>query len=186
MRRGSKSFLRLAAVSLLAATIALIVMMNEAKAPAEKEIQETPRPAPAAAETGNRVSGDCRVIQTMVFSRCGHSVSRRIHAPEEVIGQDFTGLQNHYNLWTIESFSPGEVSMRREIPLFCPMHTVLTCDETGAILLSRNEYGDGMAVVKTYPYTLEGFAEETQEALRLGLGFDTEDEAEQYLSQIAR
>ena len=48
-------------------------------------------------------------------------------------------------------------------------------------MLTQNQYGDGMAVLTTYEKTLKDFDEETQEALRRGLGFDSREEAEGWL-----
>ena len=71
--------------------------------------------------------------------------------------------------------------MQREIDLFCPMHKVLMVNEAGEIMLCQNQYGDGMAVLTTYEKTLKNFDEETGEALRRGLGFDSREDAEQWL-----
>ena len=72
--------------------------------------------------------------------------------------------------------------MSREIPLYCPMHEVLNVNDAGEIVLSRNVYGDGMAVTKDYHRLLQEFDEETQAQLLLGLGFDSAEEADAWLT----
>lgn len=142
----------------------------------------TPGRAMHVSETGNVLLSDCEIIQTMGFLRCGHSVTRRIHPPKDITGADFSAVQQYYDLWQIESFSPSHVKMSREISLYCPMHSVLGTNEAGEIVLSKNYYGDGMAVERMYSRNIAEFDEETQEALALGIGFDSREEAEAWLA----
>lgn len=186
MRQGKNTWLTPGRVT--AAIILLVlcfgVMVREAKAPGVEDdirARETQPPVRDASETGQRVQADCEVIQTMAFTRCGHSITRRIQAPQQVAGMDFSAAQAYYDLWQFSSFSPDRMDMRREIPLFCPMHQVLAVNEAGEVVLTNNRYGDGMAVEKTYALTLKNFDEETQASLRLGLGFDSVEEAEAWL-----
>ncbi len=158
------------------------MMITDARAPVETETEATLPPSARAAESGERIRAGCAITQTMGFSRCGHSVSRRIEAPPEAIGLDFSGARAHYALWQIEEYSGEEMEMQREIDLFCPMHQVLAANEAGDIVLTRNEYGDGMAVLEEYERNLREFDQETQEALRRGLGFDSREEAENWLN----
>ena len=135
-----------------------------------------------AAEDGVRVSENCQVIQTMGFSRCGHSVTRRLTVPGELAGADFQAVQAHYSLWRIEGFAADQIEMTREIPLYCPAHRVLSVSESGQIVLTFNAYGDGMAVEKTYEdLSIGDFSPEEQEKLLPGLGFDTREDAEAWL-----
>ena len=167
-----------------ALALALILMVREAKAPVEEDPaawQETPPPAASASEAGDRIEADCQIIQTMGFSRCGHSVTRRISAPESTVGMDFSRLQAYYALWQIEDFSREKVTMRREIPLYCPMHEVLSVNEAGEVVLCRNVYGDGMAVTKTYDRMMKEFDGDTQAVLLAGMGFDSREAAEAWL-----
>ena len=118
----------------------------------------------------------------MGFSRCGHSVTRRIKAPAALSGADFAGVKGYYDLWQIDSFQRDQVVMNRVLPLFCPLHTVLSCDEAGNVVLCENMYGDGMAVKETTPYSLSDFDEACQEQLLLSLGFDSREDALAWLS----
>ncbi len=144
--------------------------------------ETTPAPALDAASTGEKIEADCQILQTMCFSRCGHSVARRIHPPQSLIGADFETTQHYYDVWQIKDFSATALSMRREIDLYCPMHQVAGVTEAGEIVISENQYGDGMAIVAETGRRLEEFSEETQTQLLLGLGFDSRDEAIQWLA----
>lgn len=146
--------------------------------------QELPVPgiAQSAADTGGSVEQNCEIIQTMGFSRCGHSVTRRIHPPEQLIGKDFAAAKQYYELWQVESFSQTRMEMKREIDLFCPMHVVLCANVAGEIVISRNIYGDGMAVEKTFDRNLSDFQEEIQDQLMQGMGFEEEADAIAWLN----
>ena len=182
---GWKGFLRLALLSAAVMLAFFALMLQDAKAPVEPEYaaeRETTPPAASASDMGEKAEAGCQIVQTMGFSRCGHSVTRRIEAPEHVIGMDFAAAQDYYALWQIEDFSKNKITMSREIPLYCPMHEVLSVSDAGEIVLSRNVYGDGMAATKEYHRQLSEFDEENQASLLLGLGFDSREEAEAWLA----
>lgn len=140
-------------------------------------------PAQNAAVQGEKLQAGCALMQTMRFTRCGHSVSRRIDAPEALTGADFAQTQARYDLWNLDSFSPELVEMSREIPLFCPMHYVAAVNEAGEIVLSQNQYGDGMAILRVYSMAYDELPEETRAELSLGIGFDSQAKAEEWLAR---
>ena len=167
------------------AALAVGLMTETANAPEMNPpaLTATPPVSIGAAEQKAKVASGCEVIQTMAFTRCGHSVTRRVLAPEALTGADFAAAQGYYDLWQIESFSPDHLEMRREIPLFCPIHTVVGVNEAGDVVLTRNMYGDGMAVVRDTGRTMDSFDADTREALLPGIGFDTEEAAEAWLRE---
>ncbi len=175
---------RFAWITAAVVAAALLFLPWEAQAPVHEKAEEMPTP-PAAAVIGNgqRMQKDCQIIQTMAFSRCGHSVTRRVSAPEALVGADFSAACDYYDAWSVESFSPENVTMRREIDLYCPMHAVLSVNEAGEAVLTCNVYGDGMAVEKTYSLTLTDFSPENRQALLRGIGFDSREEAEAWLEE---
>ncbi len=175
---------RLAWITAAAIAAALLFFPWDAQAPVQEKAEELPTPpAASVAGDGQRMDGNCQIIQTMAFSRCGHSVTRRVFAPEALAGADFSAALTYYEAWNILDFSPENVTMRREIDLYCPMHAVLSVNEAGEAVLTRNVYGDGMAVEKTYALTLSDFTTEDRQALLRGIGFDSKEEAEAWLEQ---
>ena len=168
-----------------AVALAFGLMTETAEAPetAPKILNVSPPASVGAAEQKAKVAPGCEIIQTMAFTRCGHSVTRRVLAPDALTGADFAAVQDYYELWQLESFSPDRLEMRREIPLFCPIHTVVGVNEAGDAVLMRNMYGDGMAVVKDTARTLDGFDPDMREELLCGIGFDTEQQAEAWLRE---
>ena len=175
---------RLAWITAAAIAAALLFLPWEAQAPVQEKAEELPKPpAASVAGEGQRLDRDCQIIQTMAFSRCGHSVTRRVSAPDALAGADFHTALEYYEAWSIVSFSPDNVTMRREIDLYCPMHAVLSVNDAGEAVLTRNVYGDGMAVEKTYAVTLTEFGPEDRQALLRGIGFDSREEAEAWLEE---
>ena len=179
---------RLIILAALALILLLGAALSTAKAPVEKEGNAQDETEAQSAETlkdGVRVAAKSEIIQTMCFSRCGHSVTRRVSVPEALVGEDFSAARAYYDMWSIDSFSPENVTMRREIDLYCPMHAVLSVNEAGEAVLTRNVYGDGMAVEKTYAFSLTDFNAEDRQALLRGIGFDSREEAEEWLESKA-
>ena len=178
----------LKALAILFAALTVFFWANHpAKAPVDKDISGAatdPPPAASVSRQGERVASGCEIVQTMGFTRCGHSVTRRIEAPESVLGADFSAAQAYYALWQIDSFSGGHIAMSREIPLFCPMHTVVSVNDAGNVVLCQNVYGDGMAVVEATELSAARLERDLREELLLGVGFDTKEEAEAYLAGL--
>jgi len=171
---------------LMAAAVAAavwMVSMPGAGMRSEENRAEARRSLDASKGETERIRAGCQVTQTMLFTRCGHSVTRRVQAPERLAGQGFSQAQAYYDLWQIEEFSPDNMRMSREIDLYCPMHRVLTANEAGEAVLTRNVYGDGMAVEKTYPDAdVTRWNEQDREKLRLGIAFDMEKEADAFVA----
>ncbi len=185
MKKGKyQGLIRLGLITALALAIAMGMMARQTQLSGNepKEAETTQAPSASAAGAGERVSKTCEIIQTMGFSRCGHSVTRRIQAPADTVGMDFGEAQRRFQDWRLESFSGDRIMMSREIPLFCPMHWVLSVNEAGSVVLTRNVYGDGMAVERDYGLPLNGLDQTDQEKLMPGLGFDSAEEAEAWLS----
>lgn len=175
---------RWAWITAAAIAAALLLLPWDAQAPVQEKAETLPTPpAASVAGDGQRIQSNCQIIQTMAFSRCGHSVTRRVSAPEALAGADFSAARAYYDVWSIDSFSPENVTMRREIDLYCPMHAVLSVNEAGEAVLTRNVYGDGMAVEKTYALSLTDFSSEDRQALLRGIGFDSKEEAEAWLNE---
>ena len=185
IRIKSAGFLHGALLTACAAALAVGLMAETARAPETEApvLTVSPPPAVGASEQGVKIAAGCEIIQTMAFTRCGHSVTRRVEAPDALAGKEFSAAQDYYSVWQIESFTPERIDMRREIPLFCPIHTVLGVNDAGEVVLLRNMYGDGMAVTKDTGRTLGSFSPDAREALLPGLGFDSEADAEAWLRE---
>ena len=177
-----RTVFRLVWITAAALAAALLLSPWEAQAPVQKKAEELPTPSAASvAGEGQQMGSDCQIIQTMAFSRCGHSVTRRVAAPDALVGEGFDAARDYYEAWSILSFSSENVAMRREMDLYCPMHAVLSVSDAGEAVLTRNVYGDGMAVEKTYALSLSDFSPEDRQTLLRGIGFDSGEEAEAWL-----
>ncbi|MBE5787491.1 MAG: hypothetical protein E7324_08130 [Clostridiales bacterium] len=185
MKKRNGVSLRMGGLVLAGLCFCFAIMVSDAKAP--EEMLPVPEAdawemAQKAAAGGDRLAADCQITQTMCFSRCGHSVTRRIAPPVEMQGAAFEEAVQYYDAWQIEAFSESGMEMQREISLFCPMHYVLTANEAGDVVLSRNYYGDGMQVLEHCGKQISEYAEEEQLQLLLGLGFDSREQALSWLS----
>lgn len=159
------------------------VGISSAEAPVEKAALPEAGAAPVL-ET-EKLSEQATVYQTMVFLRCGHNVSRRTQPAEEVRGEGFGAVRQYYDVWNILTLEKEKIEMERQIDLYCPMHKVISMDETGQIILSENRYGDGMAVIRIYEGGGEEISGEIRETLIAGQGFDTEEAAEKWLEEMS-
>ncbi len=121
---------------------------------------------------GELLESDCQITQTMRFTRCEHSVTRRVNAPKALDGAAFDAVRAYYDAWHIDALSPRAMTMRRDVELYCPMHQVLMSDEMGNLARFVNKYGDGMACEERYDIAVSGFPEAIRAQLIAGLAFD--------------
>jgi hypothetical protein len=111
----------------------------------------------------------------MRFTRCQHQVTRRVTVPQSCVGLDRKGFELVYPEWLMETFSESEITMSRDVSLYCPLHYVLMANESGGLAAYQNRYGDAMAWLSDVTGKMSDYSEETQEKLLLGIGFDTMD-----------
>ncbi len=154
--------------------------IDGAKAPVDQgNTAAEPTALPAAEQP--RLKEGAQVYQTMLFTRCGHSVSRRTEAADAVREADFEAVRDYYDLWTVLALSEDSIEMERKIDLFCPMHKVLSLNEAGQVVLAENRYGDGMAILTIYENAT--VQEKDRNTLLAGQGFDSRQEAESWLQE---
>lgn len=158
--------------------LALLLAVVLTPAPAARE------PAPAAqADAGSSITlaEDCVLLQHMVFTPCGHEITRREALPQELRSKTRTDLESWYAEWRVTTFATDEVAMEQTLDMYCPEHLVLMPDESGMLCIWQNTYGDALSLRKELNIPVSGFPEETQSQLRAGLGFDTEQALMAYL-----
>lgn len=143
---------------------------------------ELPSPATQAG-AGNSITlaEDCVLLQHMVFSPCGHEITRREALPSELRGKTRADLESWFTEWRVTTFASDEVAMEQALDMYCPEHLVLMPDESGMLCIWQNTYGDALSLRKELNIPVSGFPEETQNQLRAGLGFDTEQALMAYL-----
>lgn len=128
-----------------------------------------------------KLSIQAQISQTMHFQRCGHQVERRVKAPQELSGAGFDEVTAYYDQWHIQSMEKDSLVMERYIDLFCPAHVVVNMDQAGQVVLAKNLYGDGMAIMEILDAM--PVEEETRRSLLAGIGFDNEEEARAWLRE---
>lgn len=131
-----------------------------------------------------RVSDGAELMQTLTYTRCTHTVTRRVTAPVEVYGKTLEEVQPLYPDWQITGFSASEVAMSRRPDLFCPAHLVLMTGDNGKLCVYRNKYGDALALEKQLDADATAFPADVQEELKLGIGFGTEESLSGWLENM--
>ncbi|MBO5501786.1 MAG: hypothetical protein J6K73_03860 [Clostridia bacterium] len=131
-----------------------------------------------------RVRDGAELLQTLTYSRCSHTVTRRVTAPVEVYGKTLEEVQSLYPEWKITSFSSSEVQMSQRPELFCPAHLVLMTGPDGKLCVFRNKYGDALALEKELSTDVSLLPAAVQEELSEGIGFSTDEELSGWLESV--
>jgi hypothetical protein len=175
---SSALLMSLAAVVLIAATT-LLIPAN----PNQPEPTQAAEPAdPAVGDNENiRVAEGCELLQTLSFTRCEHTLTRRVAAPTELYGKSLAEVQALYDAWAISEFTAREIKMSQRPDLHCPDHMVLLPNEGGVLCVFQNKYGDALALVSELQTELAALPSSMQEEVRQGIGFPSLQELEQWL-----
>lgn len=131
-----------------------------------------------------RVTDGAELMQTLTYTRCAHTVTRRVTAPVEVYGKTLEEVQSLYPEWQITSFSQSEVQMSQRPDMFCPAHLVLMTSPEGKLCVFRNKYGDALALEKVLSTEVSTLPAAAQEELSEGIGFSTDEELSGWLESV--
>ncbi len=176
---SSGLLMSLAALVLIAAVT--LLLPRNAGNPAALPSPTAPVSEPAGAGSQVRVAEGCELLQTLSYTRCEHTVTRRVAAPAELYGKTLAEVQPLYEEWQITEFGPTEIKMSQQPDLYCPEHMVLMPDETGLLCVFQNKYGDAMALVSELATEMSALPASMQEEAKRGIGFGSLTELEQWL-----
>lgn len=178
MRQQSKRRIWLAALGAAAVLLAAVASMLPAEN-APKEMENARVSADRAT-----VEEGCELLQTIRYTRCEHTVNRRMAAPVELYGKTLEEVSALYEEWQMTAFSPKEISMEQVLPLFCPEHTVLMPDGAGYVCVFENRYGDAMALVKQLSIEVKNLPAAAREEVEMGKGFSSPEELDAWLESV--
>lgn len=126
----------------------------------------------------------CELLQTLSYTRCEHTVVRRVTAPTELYGKTLPEVEALYPEWRITEFAAKQIKMEKHLQLFCPDHMVLMPDGAGMLCVFENKYGDALALVNELGIAVKDLPAAAQEDVEPGLGFSTAEELEMWLESV--
>lgn len=167
-----------------------LVMLGAAAVMAAAAVLLTPAGS-AAPEEEMQVSTEQTVLaegselmQTLSYTRCNHTVTRRVTAPVELYGKNLHEVEAMYPDWKVTEFSAAMVRMEKQPELFCPDHLVIMPNGAGYLCVYENRYGDAMTLVRELALEMKNLPAAVQEEAARGVGFSTAEEAEAWLESV--
>ncbi|GHU74496.1 hypothetical protein AGMMS49992_16110 [Clostridia bacterium] len=141
----------------------------------------------AGKRDASRIAAGAVQLQSIHYQRCGHSVTRTVDIQPEWAGLSPDELTEKLDMgWHVTEFAPDRITMSKNLMLFCPQHYVLMPDDSGVVSLWTNRYGEGMEKLRETEIRLTDLPETQREVVRVGVAFDSEASANEYLiSQTA-
>ena len=161
--------------------MALLLIIGLTPRTAAAPDADLPDAALVGSDTAVTLTAECQLIQHLSYTPCGHELTRRQTLPTELVGKGRTELEAAYDLWQVTSFASGEVTMAQALDMYCPEHVILMPDESGMLCVFKNRYGDALGLVRELNVPLSELPDELQEALRVGKGFDNEEDLDRWL-----
>jgi hypothetical protein len=124
---------------------------------------------------------NAKIAQTIIYTKCGHEVSRRIDVFPEWVGMNKERVaETAPENWRILSFDPAAIEATCIEDMFCAAHWVLTLGDGGVPGVYHNQYGFSM--VRYGDVALGKIDENTRESLVQGIAFDSREELDQWAS----
>ena len=170
-------WLILGAAAMLALAVGAFLIPTEAEAPAEA-------PAREASAADVRLETDSELLQTLTYTRCEHTVTRRVTAPTELHGKTLQEVSALYPEWKVTEFSPALVRMEQKPDMFCPDHMVVMPGGAGYLCVFENRYGDALALVRELEVEVAALPAAVQEEGARGIGFATAEELDLWLEGV--
>lgn len=130
------------------------------------------------------IARGCILHQTLHYALCGHSVERKIDAPDTVLGLNRELFEQAMEDWRITAFAAQRIEMSRAMEMPCPAHWVILADESGMLGVYRNLYGEELLCLRKMEMGVSAAPESDQMQLRRGMCFDSAQDAEAYLEAI--
>lgn len=169
----------LSAVAALCLALGLLLTPRQSTAPGELP------PAQAAdSAVGSVLSEGGELLQTLTYTRCAHSVTRRVPAPVELYGKTRQEVEALYPEWRVTEFSDKLVRMEQQPDLFCPDHIVVMPDGAGMLCVFENRYGDALMLTRELEIDCKTLPAAIREELEGGMGFSTAEELERWLESV--
>ena len=166
----------LTAMALLTASV--LILASSKEEPSLLPVQ------PAAQNAQTTLQEGADVVQTLVYSRCSHTVVRRFAAPTEAYGQTKDGLESLYPEWQLTELASKQLKMEKTLQLYCPDHMVLMPDEAGMLCVFQNKYGEAMALVRELGIPVKQLPAAAQEEVEMGLGFANPEDMDLWLESV--
>lgn len=113
MLNGRQLLLGLGTLGALAVLLAVGLAPDEAAAPGPE-----PSVAQVDSAAGVTLAADCQVVQHLIYTPCGHELTRRQPLPEELVGKGRAEAEAAYDLWQITSFSATELAMEQTVEIY--------------------------------------------------------------------
>lgn len=126
----------------------------------------------------------CVLHQTLQYAVCGHSVERNLDAPDTVLGMNREVFAQAMADWRVTAFASQRIEMARTMEMPCPAHWVIRAGADGKLGVYRNLYGEELCCLRELDMGVSAAPESDEAALRVGLCFDTEADAEVYIESI--
>lgn len=167
--------------------VALICLMCAAAVGAYRYAFPSARgqaPQVSGVEAQHLIKRGCILRQTLHYAVCDHSVTRRLDAPETVLGMNRELFERAMADWRITAFSAQQIEMTRVMAMPCPAHWVICADENGLLGVYRNLYGEQMHCLRRLDIGVSAAPQSDQAQLRRGLCFDSAQEADAYIESI--
>lgn len=94
------------------------------------------------AEPEEKISPKALMIFQTYYKECGHTIKQYLEVPEDVVNMSKKEVEEKYQEWKLQEFTPLQITLRKEEEGVCKQHYVVK-EKDGIIAIYRiNEQGE--------------------------------------------
>lgn len=130
-----------------------------------------------------KISPNCLITLKKNYNKCGHTTKEYVDVSSDLVNKTKNDLQNKYEGWEIEKFSPTEISLYKEFDGECGEHYILKEDNGKIVIYRINEEGEE-EIYETTEIAVDYLTEDDKENIKNGIKVNGQEELNQLIEDF--
>lgn len=130
-----------------------------------------------------KISPNCLITLKKHYNKCGHTTKEYVDVSSDLVNKTKNDLQNKYEGWEIEKFSPTEISLYKEFDGECGEHYILKEDNGKIVIYRINEEGEE-EIYETTEIAVDYLTEDDKENIKNGIKVNGQEELNQLIEDF--
>ena len=130
-----------------------------------------------------KISPNCLITLKKHYNKCGHTTKEYVDVSSDLVNKTKNDLQNKYEGWEIEKFSPTEIYLYKEFDGECGEHYILKEDNGKIVIYRINEEGEE-EIYETTEIAVDYLTEDDKENIKNGIKVNGQEELNQLIEDF--
>ena len=130
-----------------------------------------------------KISPNCLITLKKHYNKCGHTTKEYVDVSSDLVNKTKNDLQNKYEGWEIEKFSPTEISLYKEFDGECGEHYIIKEENDKIVIYRINEEGEE-EIYETTEIAVDYLTEDDKENIKNGIKVNGQEELNQLIEDF--